>query len=100
MFCDRCGNRLESAQRFCASCGKPAGTVPLMPMHNRISGHIRLLGIFWIALSAFRLVPGLALTTLFRHGGFGWMPPDVPLFVPGLLRSIGSLLLAVAALGI
>ena len=100
MFCDRCGNRLENGQRFCASCGKAAGAVPWMPVQNRISGHIRLLGIFWIALSAFRLVPGLALTALFRYGAFGWMPPDVPLFVPGLLRSIGGMLLAGALIGV
>ena len=100
MCCDRCGNRLEGGQRFCASCGKAVGTVPLMPVQNRISGHIRLLGIFWIALSAFRLVPGLALMALFRHGTFGWMAPDIPLFIPGLLRSIGGLLLAGALIGV
>jgi hypothetical protein len=100
MFCDRCGNQLAANQRFCGSCGKPAGTVPLMPVQNRISGHIRLLGIFWIALSAFRLVPGLALTALFRHGRFGFLPPHVPLFVPGLLQSIGTLLLAGALVGV
>ena len=33
-------------------------------------------------------------------GAFGWMPPDVPLFIPGLLRSIGGMLLAGALIGV
>jgi hypothetical protein len=71
-----------------------------MPVRNRISGHIRLLGILWIALSAFRLVPGMFLLAFFRHGRFGFLPPDVPLFVPGLLKSIGGVLLIVAVVGV
>jgi hypothetical protein len=100
MFCDRCGTRLETGQRFCASCGKPAGTVPLMPVQSRISGHVRLLGILWIAISAFRLLPGIFLTTFLGHGAFSILPGDVPRFLPGLLGSIGTVLLVGAAFGI
>lgn len=100
MFCDRCGTRLHESQRFCPSCGKTAGTVPLMPVQSRIAGHVRLLGIFWLAISAFRLIPGLFLTSLFRHGTMTFLPPDVPFFVHGLLRAAGGIFLASAAVGI
>jgi hypothetical protein len=99
MFCDRCGTRLEPSQSYCPSCGKPVGTVPLMPVQSRVAGHVRLLGILWLAISAFRLIPGLFLLTMFRHG-HSFMPPDVPYFVFGMMRMIGGLLLAGAVLGL
>lgn len=100
MFCDRCGTRLHESARFCPSCGKTLGTVPLMPVQSRISGHVRLLGIFWLAISAFRLIPGLLLIAMFRHGTMAFLPRDVPFFVHGLVRMAGGLLLAGAVLGI
>ena len=50
MFCDRCGTRLSDPANFCPTCGKTARTTPLMPVQSRIAGHVRLLGIFWLAL--------------------------------------------------
>ena len=70
-----------------------------MPVQSRIGGHVRLLGIFWLAYSAFHLLPGLVLTSVVRHG-FPFMGPDVPMFVPGLLRTMGGLFLAGGVLGI
>ena len=98
MFCDRCGTALQQFQRFCPSCGKGVGAVPLMPVESRIAGHVRLLGIFWLAISAFRLLPGLALVSIF-HSGFPFFP-GVPGFVHGIVRSVGGLLLVGAVLGI
>src|ERR1022692_4198667 len=98
MFCDRCGTRLHESARFCPACGKAMGTVPLMPVQSRIGGHVRLLGILWLALSAFRLIPGLFLVALFRHGTFDFLPSEVPLFVHGLIKAAGALLLASAVL--
>lgn len=100
MFCDRCGTRLNDTQSFCMSCGKAAGTVPLMPARGRIGGHIRLLGILWLALSAFRLLPGVLLMAMFRHGTFDFLPPDVPFFVHHIIRGAGVLILASAITGI
>jgi hypothetical protein len=100
MFCDRCGTRLNSSERFCPSCGKAIGPVPLMPVGGRLAGHVRLLGILWLALSAFRLIPGLFLIALFRGGAWGFLPPDVPMFVHGILRFVGVLILGFAAIGI
>lgn len=99
MFCDRCGTKLDPAQNFCPNCGKVLGTVPLMPARGRIAGHVRLLAIFWLALSAFRLIPGLFILAMFRPR-VGILPPEVPFFVHGLIQAIGTLFLIGAVLGI
>jgi hypothetical protein len=100
MFCDRCGTRLADMASFCPSCGKSARVVPLMPAQSRIAGHVRLLGILWLALSAFRLLPGLFLVSMFRHGAIGFLPPEVPFFVHGILRAVGMGLLFGGVIGI
>jgi hypothetical protein len=98
MFCDRCGAKLNDGQSFCPACGKAAGTIPLMPRHSRIAGHVRLLGIFWLAAAAFRLIAGFAVLIIF--GGSHWLPPDVPTFVYDLLLTVGYLHVAAGALSI
>jgi hypothetical protein len=100
MYCDRCGTRLSESPQFCPTCGKPAGTMPMMPVQGRIAGHVRLLGIFWLAISVFRLIPGFFLLSFFQRGMWGVFPPEMPGFVFGLLRGIGFLMLAGAAVGI
>ncbi|MBV8705562.1 MAG: zinc ribbon domain-containing protein [Acidobacteriaceae bacterium] len=98
MFCDGCGAQIEPGQSFCPRCGKALVNMPLMPVQSRIAGHLRLLGILWLALSAFRLLPGLILTTLFRPET-RLLPPEVPPFVPFLVHSIGLFLVIIAAIG-
>jgi hypothetical protein len=98
MYCDRCGTQLLPAQSFCSTCGKAAHPVPLMPQESRIAGHIRLLGIFWLALSAFRLIPAVVLGTVFCCGAH-FLPPDVPDFVPFLMIVLSRIFLIVAVLG-
>jgi len=91
---------MQENQQFCPSCGTPVrGATTLMPATGRIAGHIRLLGILWVAISAFRLIPGLVLLSLFGHGG-AFLPPEVPFFVHGILRCVGTLLVIGAALGL
>jgi hypothetical protein len=75
------------------------GAVPLMPVESRIAGHVRLLGIFWLAISAFRLLPGLALLSIFRYG-VPFFAPGIPGFVHGVIRTVGGLLLVGAVLGL
>jgi hypothetical protein len=95
MFCDRCGIRLHDAASFCPSCGKPAGTTPLMPPQGRLAGHIRLLGIFWLALSALRVIPGLVLIFL----GSGRLFLGAPPLLYDMLSVIGWILLPIGAIG-
>jgi len=90
---------MEDSQSYCPSCGTAVGAAPLMPTQRGIAGHVRLLGILWLAISAFRLIPGLVLLSLFHHR-MGFFPPDMPLFVHGLLRMIGGLFIVSGVLGI
>lgn len=99
MFCDRCGTSLQGNPNFCPTCGKAFSAAPLMPVRSRLSGHVRLLGIFWVALSAFRLVPGVFLMTFFQHG-LRWWASGLPFFVPGLLRGVGLVFIATGIVGI
>jgi len=68
-----------------------------MPRQGRIAGHVRLLGILWLAISALRLIPGLFLMAL---GGARLFPPDVPPFVHAILPAIGLAFLVCAGIGI
>jgi len=97
MFCDGCGTQISGSAKFCSRCGKSLGTTPLMPRQGRIGGHVRLLGILWLAISALRLIPGLFLVAL---GGSRLFPPDVPQFVQALLPAIGMGFLICAGIGI
>ena len=100
MFCDACGTRLSESQRFCPTCGKSVGTVPLMPpVRGRIAGHIRLLGILWLASAAVHLIPGFFLMTFF-HPGQGLLPAEVPHFVGGILQMVGVFLLGISVLSL
>jgi hypothetical protein len=71
-----------------------------MPRQGRIAGHVRMLGILWIALSAFRMIPALVLLAIFgRHFPFPGAEA-MPVFVLGFVRMIGYVLLASGILGI
>ena len=70
-----------------------------MPVRGRISGHIRLLGILWLASSAMHLIPGLFLFAFFGHRGM-ILPPDAPLFINTLLHSVGLIFIGSAVLGL
>jgi hypothetical protein len=72
-------------------------TGTLMPRQGRIAGHVRLLGIFWLAISALRLIPGLILVAF---ASTRLLPPEVPDFVHALLPAIGFVFLFVAGIGI
>lgn len=100
MFCHTCGTRIPEGAGYCSSCGQSLRAAPLMPPpQGRIAGHVRLLGILWIAMSAFHLIPSLFLLSFFSHG-FGFLPPSVPYFVHGILQMVGWLLLAGSLLGV
>jgi zinc-ribbon domain len=105
MFCERCGEKLENNQAFCSRCGREVvGVVPGYPRRSRVQEHVRLLAIFWFALSALNVLGGIVLVTLantfFVHfHGFG--DPDAPTaFLHPLLTFVGIFVLAKAAVGL
>jgi hypothetical protein len=91
MFCDHCGTKLSPGVQTCPSCGKSfAVSTPMMPPKRGIAGHVRLLGILWIAHGALHAFPGLLLITIF---GSSILPAEMPPFVTAFLPLIGSFLL-------
>jgi hypothetical protein len=71
------------------------------PLPSRVAGHVRLLGIFWLAYSAIQLMGSWFLASVFPRffEGWGWSP-HIPFLVGGLLRFVGWLLLARGLLGV
>jgi hypothetical protein len=105
MFCDQCGSQLQVGQGFCSRCGKQiaGGAVQLSHRRrSRVGEHIRLLGILWLALSAFEAMGGVAVflianavTLRFPEGP----PPEARAFLHPILSFIGVLILLKAAAG-
>ncbi|MEP6961810.1 MAG: zinc ribbon domain-containing protein [Acidobacteriota bacterium] len=88
MFCDRCGTKLSPHAHACPSCGKVM--VSMMPPRKGIAGHVRMLGILWLAYAAVHISPALAILMFFDQRFF---PPDMPPFVFNFFPMIGGLLL-------
>jgi hypothetical protein len=110
MFCDGCGGPVQPGQSFCGRCGKQiVGTVTAIHQVPRIAGrveqHAHLLGILWLALSAFNALGGIFLlllgTTFFPHlHELGKVPSDMPVgFFTSLFIALGILIMAKAVLG-
>ena len=103
MFCDGCGAAVQSGQAFCSKCGKQiVGPISLMqPRPGRVREHVRLLSLFWLALSAFNTIGGIALyvvaNTVLVHKAAQEGGP--PAFLTPLLSAVAILLLAKAAFG-
>src|ERR1700690_3223415 len=105
MFCDGCGAAVQAGQAFCSKCGKQiVGPVTVMQQRpGRVQGALPLVGILWLANSAFNTIGGVVLyvlaNTLFAHlHEFG--APEAPTsFLRPLLSVIGVFILAKAACG-
>ena len=91
MFCDQCGTQLHAGQRFCNRCGKEVvGPVSFAaPRPGRVQAHIRLLGILWLALSAFDLVGGAIAVILSKTLFVELTARGVPPFVGPLVHAVG-----------
>ena len=107
MFCDGCGAEVQPGQAFCSKCGKqiigPIAAVQRFP--GKVERHVHLLGILWLAFSAFNTLGGLFLFVLgnafFPHlHEMKDVPADVPAgFLTALFSTLGIILLAKAACG-
>jgi len=76
----------------------------MQPLPGRVQGHVHLLGIMWLAFSAFNAVGGVVLyilaNTLFAHLHEMGAPPEAPVgFLRPLVSVIGIFILAKAAVG-
>jgi hypothetical protein len=105
MFCDGCGAPVQPGQAFCSKWGKQIiGPVSFaQPRPGRVQGHVRLVGLFWLAFSAFNTVGAVVLyvlaSTLFAHMRELGAPEAPTAFLRPLLSVVAILLLAKAALG-
>jgi phage shock protein PspC (stress-responsive transcriptional regulator) len=105
MFCDGCGTAVQPGQGFCSKCGKQiVGSVAIMQPHRgRVQEHVRLVGLLWLAFSAFNAIGGVILyviaNTLLVHLRRGGIEGGPPAFLTPLLSTVAILLLAKAACG-
>jgi hypothetical protein len=105
MFCDGCGTAVQPGQSFCSRCGKQIlGTVSVMqPRTGRVQGHLHLLGIIWLAISAFNTIGGVILfiiaNTLFARVHPMGAPNAPSAFLHPLLSVIAIIILAKALCG-
>lgn len=105
MFCDGCGTAVQPGQAFCSRCGKqfvgPSGA--MQPLRGRVREHVQLLGILWLAISAFNAVGGVVLyivaNTLFAHPHQWGTQEGPPSFLRPLLSAVAFFILAKAAVG-
>jgi hypothetical protein len=95
MFCDKCGAKLTPGATACPSCGKPS--VPFMPPTRGIAGHIRLLGILWVAYGALHVVPALIVFVIAQRINF---PQEVPIFMRDLVGIIAGFFIAGGTLAV
>jgi len=106
MFCDGCGAAVEPGQSFCSKCGKQivGSIVAVRTMPGRVQQHLHLLGILWLAMSAFNAIGGLVLiivgNTLFVHLHEMGAPPQLPTgFLSSIVTTLGIIVLAKSACG-
>ena len=101
MFCDQCGTVLQAGQQFCSRCGKEIkGTLSFAaPRPGRVTAHVRLLGILWLAFAAFDVVSGAVAFILANSVFSHWGPESIPMFLHPLMIGVACFSLAKAALG-
>jgi hypothetical protein len=104
MYCDGCGAALQPGQAFCGKCGKAVvGPVTAMQLRGRVQRHVHLVGILWLAISAFNTVGAVILYviahTLLAHLHRLGAPEAPTSFLPPFLSVISGLILLKAAAG-
>ena len=105
MFCDACGAAVQSGQAFCSRCGKQivGPVVAMQARPARVQSHIQVLGILWLAISAFNTIGGIILyiiaNTLFAHMRDLGAPAAPTAFLRPLLSVVAIFVLAKGACG-
>jgi hypothetical protein len=114
MFCNHCGGEVQPNQRFCSSCGKAATPLASPPqpgpagrLAGRVARNVRMLAVFWIALSALNLLRGggrLVGARVVRVWGRGWFDDagwgfPAGEILPAVLSTMGMVSLALAVVG-
>jgi hypothetical protein len=105
MFCDGCGAVVQPGQTFCSKCGKQiVGQIAVMASRpGRVQSHVKLVGLFWLAFSAFNTIGSIVLyviaNTLFARMHSMGTPDGPPAFLRPLLSVVAILLFAKAAIG-
>src|SRR5437667_10470260 len=93
MYCDGCGTQLAAGQRFCGSCGKPVGMAAVpTSTGGRVSRHLQLVAILWLAASALHLIGGPVLFLLWNTRFVHFVRGDVftfQNFLQGLMCTRG-----------
>lgn len=118
-FCNRCGQPIggpatlasapvppppvsppPSASTYGGPSGSAAYTSP--QPRSRVATHLRTLGILWIIVSAFRLLPALGLLAFGHMGRFGFpfTTSHWPLFMGPFLGGLGLVLSVTAVIGL
>lgn len=105
MYCNVCGNPIPDDARYCAKCGRavagPAGAAA-GPARSRLAKHLPVLAAIWVVYSLLLVFGGgaaLFVGSMWMHPFmFGW--PLSHFLLPGLITSIGVLILAVGVAGI
>src|SRR5260370_24724093 len=105
MFGDGWGASVQSGQSFCRRCGKQTigPVIAIQPRPGRVQEHVHLVGILWLAISAFNTIGGVILfilaNTLFAHfNGMG--APQAPTsFLRPLLTLVSIFALSKASFG-
>ena len=104
MFCNQCGSPLQQGQQACGRCGAPVlGMVTYR--RNRVLEHVRLLGVLWMAYSAFAVIAGIVLAivaqTVFGRSLYfpGAPPAPSTLWLRPFLSFISALILVKGSAG-
>ncbi len=105
MYCNNCGQQLQTGQQFCSGCGAAitGGIVAPHPAPD-MQYHLRVLGILWIAWSCIAALGGAILlivaNTIFAMGSRGPYVNDAPAFLHPLLSFLGILVLLKGVAGL
>ena len=110
MYCRKCGAQMRPDQKFCSVCGEmvaPAGvSQPVQQaaaqpaQQGRVSRHLQILGILWIAFSVLRLLPGIGMLGMASGAMFPFLPFHLTGFMVPMMRVFGLVAIALGVAGI